>query len=350
MKTQSTVRSDAVPADESLQQGGRWVKSTLQYKLVVICLLCIIIGLLPRVVSSTIHDVLKGIPNFAGPNFEASFAFWDELLKAIGDAFTVTGMVGLLSEIAFKSENTEMTLTQLKETINDHGWTDNLARVLQVDLHAVVADAINGSEEIRKGSVVNITDGFLFQKFDEEIGVGQNISILQTWLPEIAKVRDPIISSVNTKHEVKILLLAPRGTVAKIRSREMGREDEFVPGNIEENLRYFAKEVVPYLLYKELFKVRLYDTMPSACLYQIGEEWWVAFFLYRMGAHVTPHLICRHPGGPSDRPASNNLLKFLQNHFQSLWNASEKCEIGDWGDWADPKTPAAVQHSDQRRR
>jgi hypothetical protein len=222
-----------------------------------------------------------------------------------------------------------------------------LANVLQVDLRAVVADAINGSVEIRKGSVVNITDGFLFQKFDEEIGAGQNISILQTWFPEISAVRDPIICSVCTKHEVKILLLDPRGTVAKIRSREMGREDGYVPGNIEDNLRYFAKDVVPHLDNKELFRVRLYDTMPSACLYQIGEEWWVAFFFYGIGAHRTPHLICRHPGGPGERPASNNLLKFLQNHFQSLWEASEKGEIRDWGDWADHKTSAAVPHSDQ---
>lgn len=176
--------------------------------------------------------------------------------------------------------------------------------------------------------VVQVHHSFAEKVFIHHIESAKEITILNTWIPNLRRFEQSLADAISRHARVKILLLYPNSMVARLRdeslwaSRER-REEENVKEGVEGNLNMLesiqkraGKRGDGYL------EVKVYNSLPSISVYRAGEHYLVSVFLHNQLAIHSPQL--------EIDGAKTTLGEQVQEELDTLWDKGHKINLATW--------------------
>lgn len=188
-----------------------------------------------------------------------------------------------------------------------------------------------GERKVDSGSEAVITH--VYQRFPTDIfcqliAQGKEIRILNTWIPNLNNMIEPLIEALQKEATVRILLLYPRSLVAELRNEALETAPrpvlrESVQKGVEDNLavlHYISRHLNDRQ--RKQLQVRIYHSLPSISIYQVDQ-----FCL--MGLYFHGHLAINSP--QSEVNIHSFFGKRIDEEFFTLWSIAHA--IHDWENW-----------------
>lgn len=185
------------------------------------------------------------------------------------------------------------------------------------------------SADPASNSVVRYT----YQRFPTEIfsnylRQGASIRILNTWMPNLDSLTDPLIQTLQQGATAKFLLLHPKSPIAELRNQALEPAPmpvlkERVQRGVEENLdnlSYIAKHLPDRQ--RGQLQVRLFHSLPAISIYQVDQFCLAGIYFHGQLAINSPQL-------------EINLDSFLgqqiDKEFNILWSIGPPLEnLHEW--------------------
>jgi hypothetical protein len=192
---------------------------------------------------------------------------------------------------------------------------DELSDRLEKTLSDSLVHRVFQARQVRDlAGVADIYEKLSVEGLAGEIAVATHVRIMQTWIPFLYEIVPSISMAINNQKRVDILLLNPDSDLAARRSKAMGYPNpeqvrKFILGNIDD-LKYTVIDD-PNVDHRSL-EVRLYDTLPITCIYQLDDRIIFSLFLEKQRAHQIPHFVI----------AQRNtwLYTALRAHMDAVWS------------------------------
>jgi hypothetical protein len=164
-----------------------------------------------------------------------------------------------------------------------------------------------------------------------EARLGDEILILNTWIPQLVEsedFRDAVKKAWEQEASIRILMVNPYGKTASLRSESVLKEFSadnagFVKGQVTEcliMLNIIASEIDPNKKLENRMKVKLYSTLPSVSIYYSSRQlFFVGTFLHGKKAVQGPQFAIQK--------SAQFLVKAFQDEFDNIWNAHSSREF-----------------------
>lgn len=174
---------------------------------------------------------------------------------------------------------------------------------------------------------------YTYQRFPTEIFCnylcqGTSIRILNTWMPNLGSLIDPLIQALQQGATAKLLLLDPKSSIAELRNQALEPSPmpvlkERVQRGVEENLdtlSYIAKHLPDRQ--RGQLQVRLFHSLPAISIYQVDQFCLAGIYFHGQLAINSPQL-------------EVNLHSFLgqqiDKEFNILWSIGHPLEnLDEW--------------------
>lgn len=159
------------------------------------------------------------------------------------------------------------------------------------------------------------------------------VTILQTWVPNLHRFEQALTAAIKRGVEVRILLLFPNSNVAYLRDQALGEiRDPELAENVEDgvnrclalldSISRSTKDTNGHR--KDCLKVRVYNSLPSISVYRADEHYFVSVFPHGRLAIDSPQL---EIGG------TNTLMGDVAQHeLDTLWAIGYDIPLDDWRD------------------
>ena len=137
------------------------------------------------------------------------------------------------------------------------------------------------------GGIVGVHSNLDYRLFVDRMASAQEITILNTWIPELNILADALLDAIARAADVSILMLYPDSEISRLRSqalaagtRERFSEDRVLPG-VRHCLDVLAAiaRAVDHDARRHL-RVRLYDSLPSISVYRVDDRAFVSVFVH----------------------------------------------------------------------
>lgn len=163
-------------------------------------------------------------------------------------------------------------------------------------------------------------------------GAGR-IAILNTWIPEVSFLAQPLADALAHGTVVQVLMLHPDSHAAALRTTGLRGSDEalFHEGQVRHGVRQ-SLDVLGSTIAGSLdaagrsrLQVRLYDSLPSIAVYAVDERALVSVFLHGKLAVESPQL--------EVHGTSSLIGGAVAGEFATLWRIAEQMEFRDIRVW-----------------
>ena len=250
---------------------------------------------------------------------------WVSLVGVISIGISTLDMIGFFDEgssFSFVSDNIpQITLLVLGTVVLT--LLIELGRLTSIDnrteLIPDLSHSIKSPKEQYKG-VTRIEDKFPFEEFSRRVKVAHHIRILQTFAPNLLTLGDELQDALNSGAIVQLLLLNPYSSVTEIRTDALrSTADSSAPFNAKNEinrnlaqLRHIHEKLDNK--YKDNLKVRVYDSLPSICMYEADSFLIAGYFLHGKLATNSPQIII------DNSSTDNSIYNKFNQEFRMLWD------------------------------
>lgn len=176
--------------------------------------------------------------------------------------------------------------------------------------------------------LVRVHRRFTEDEFSKHVNRAKQVTILNTWIPNLHLLRADLESAINRRADVRVMLLHPKSMVTGLREqalRERGVDeiDEPVRDGIERCLtilqamhRQLAERRKPKL------RVRVFNSLPSVSVYRADERYLVGVFLHGQLAIDSPQF---------EISGIDTLLgRQIQKELDILWEIGQDVDLSNW--------------------
>jgi hypothetical protein len=216
-----------------------------------------------------------------------------QFLKELGIALVPVGLVGLAYELFIRQEFLNEVKLELSNSLSTY---------------------FEQFDRLRRAGVSDVYDSFPTTTIAERFESADSIRILQTWIPDIITLINPIMKSLQRGGRARILLLHPDSALSIYRAKSLQYVDgEMASMNIRSNLAEIARAARAIKVEDQL-EVRLYDALPIACVHGYGDEAVIGFFWQGIPAISAPQLLISR--------SDSKMMTIVTGHFENLWRVS----------------------------
>ncbi|MDJ0675948.1 MAG: hypothetical protein QNJ36_11290 [Calothrix sp. MO_167.B42] len=142
--------------------------------------------------------------------------------------------------------------------------------------------------------IVDVHKSLYSDSFKEYISNAKEITILNTFIPNLDFLADALVTALNKKSTVKILMLYPNSGIARLRSQALRgyRDENQVRSEIQHCLDTLSSIVqrLDDQSKQQCLKVKLYNSLPSISVYSADERFFVSVFFHRQLAIKSPQI------------------------------------------------------------
>jgi hypothetical protein len=137
------------------------------------------------------------------------------------------------------------------------------------------------------GGIIGVHGSLDYRLFADRMASAQEITILNTWIPELNILADAVLDAIARAADVSILMLYPDSEISRLRSQSLAagtrprfREDRVLPGvrHCLDVLAAIARAVDDDA--RHHLRVRLYDSLPSISVYRVDDQAFVSVFVH----------------------------------------------------------------------
>ncbi|MFM6725602.1 MAG: hypothetical protein ACKPJF_14340 [Dolichospermum sp.] len=267
---------------------------------------------------------------------------WDLSRAVITNLIPVPFLFGLsyltyrrIQSITTEIDNesfSELIASTVIEKLNDPGMKISQITEIQkilsdLDIRAMSRSLINE----RYGGIATVQNSLYVKDIEPNFIESKTIVIMNTWIPNLDALSQSLITAINNRSEVRIMMLYPNSGVATLRSEALmgtgdikNQDDRVKMGVLQclETLNLISKEIEPQN--RRYLKIKLFNSLPSISVYAADEHFFVSFFMHGQLAIKSPQLEI-HSG-------TSIFGKSVLKEINTLWEIGE--EIGDIGNWS----------------
>lgn len=176
--------------------------------------------------------------------------------------------------------------------------------------------------------VVEVHRRFAEDTFIRHLASAKEVTILNTWIPNLHRLGEPLVNAINRGATVRILLLYPNSGVAQLRDealrtlRDPAFEDNVKDG-VERCLDTLKSALERVDKRREAFlEVKVYNSLPSISVYRADAHYLVSVFLHGQLAIDSPQF---------EIDGTDTILGGqVQRELDTLWNIGDGVDVKNW--------------------
>jgi hypothetical protein len=208
-----------------------------------------------------------------------------------------------------------------------------------LDIRAISRSLINE----RYGGISTVQSSLYVKDIEKNFIESKTIVIMNTWIPNLDDLSQSLVTAINNRSEVRIMMLYPNSGVAMLRSEAlkgtedlMNQDDRVKMGVLQclETLNLISKAIHPKN--KRYLKIKLFNSLPSISVYAADERFFISFFMHGQLAIKSPQL--------EIHSRTSMLGRSVSKEIDTLWGIGE--EIGDVGNWNAELSRMAMKFND----
>ncbi|WP_433263436.1 hypothetical protein ACQPZF_32195 [Actinosynnema sp. CS-041913] len=159
------------------------------------------------------------------------------------------------------------------------------------------------------------------------IGQARQVTILNTWIPNLQRLKEALADALDRRAEVRILLLYPNSLVASVRDdalRARGRNNPewSVKKGVGHNFAILEELLTEKRRRAAQLTVKVFNSLPSVAVYKADEHYYVSVFMHGQLAIESPQLEIQ--GG------STLLGRQFQQELDTLWDIGVEIDPLHW--------------------
>lgn len=183
-------------------------------------------------------------------------------------------------------------------------------------LASLSAAVDRGFRHDRHAGLVAVHPRFTDEAFNSYVREAREVTILNTWIPNLDRLREPLGEALDRRAEVRILLLYPNSLVAPLRddalkARGVNHLHTSVRAGVRQCLGILEELVAERKRRATCLKVKVYNSLPSVAVYRADEHYLVSVFLHGQLAIDSPQF--------EIDGADSVLAKQFQRELDTLW-------------------------------
>lgn len=177
-------------------------------------------------------------------------------------------------------------------------------------------------------AVQQVYEHFPLDLFYQALRKGHEISLLNTWFPNLHTFHEPLLEALQQGARVRILILYPRSFIAELRNEALSLSPgpvlkESVQRGVTDNfeiLRYIAAHFESSR--RPQLQVRVYHSLPSISIYRVDDLCLTGIYFHGRLAINAPQLqVNMH----------SFLGKRIEEEFNTLWSIGRPIqELDEW--------------------
>jgi len=210
-----------------------------------------------------------------------------------------------------------------------------LDRFHVIDVIKSRLDEIEAEKHRNYAGVVQVHPLLDYAKFVTRVNAAKQVTVLNTWIPNLELLQDALEGVAKRGGEVRILLVEPGSQVAKLRHQALLdlRHQALLDGGVD-SVRYDVRAEVDHciqilsLIHKRLkerrkpcLRVRMFNSLPSISVYQADDRYLVSVFLHGQLAINSPQF--------DIRGSNTELGKQVQREIDTLWQIGRDVNLGE---------------------
>jgi hypothetical protein len=178
------------------------------------------------------------------------------------------------------------------------------------------------------GGLVKVHRKFDEQVFGAYVERARQVTILNTWIPNLELLRADLERVLKRRAEVRVLLLHPKSLVTDLRDRALRER------GVNQVTRPVREEIERCLdvlesIHSDLderrrgkLKVRVYNSLPAVSVYRADDHYLVSMFLHGQLAIDSPQFEIDGTG--------TRLGQQIQKELDTLWNIGHDVDLANW--------------------
>ncbi|MFI5736485.1 hypothetical protein ACIA49_40590 [Kribbella sp. NPDC051587] len=179
------------------------------------------------------------------------------------------------------------------------------------------------------GGLTRVHRIFPVDVFEGYVRTAQQVTILNTWIPNLGLLMDELEVAVGRRAEVRILMLHPQSKLVGLRDAALGATPgaagaAHVSSGVEDCLEQLS-ELYGGLTkqYRSCLKVKVFDSQASISVYRADDHYLVSMFLHGQLAIETPQFEIEGTTGTV-------LGRQVQKELKKLWEIGTDVDLGNW--------------------
>jgi len=202
---------------------------------------------------------------------------------------------------------------------------DNIdARLSELDIDTIAQNL----KRDHYAGVVAVHHRFPVDTFIRHVQSAKEVTILNTWIPNLQTFEQLLIDALNRKARVRILLLYPNSGVAQLRDEALRTlRDPTLAENVKDGVRRCLAILESILRRaskhrKAGLEVKLYNSLPSISTYRADAHYLVSMFFHDQLAIESPQF---------EIDGTDTILgKQVQRELDTLWEIGKDIDVRNW--------------------
>lgn len=198
--------------------------------------------------------------------------------------------------------------------------------LLKLDIEAIS----NSLKESQYGGIVAVRKNLNDPEFEQLINSAREITVLNTWIPNLDFFADALVAAVNKGSVVRILMLYPNSGISTLRSEALRKcsDPKFRENPVRSGVEH-CLDILSDIVAKvseenrKYLHVKLYNSMPSISVYSVDERFFASVFYHGQLAIKSPQI--------EVQGRSSTIGKAISGEVETLWDIG--LEFNDIRDW-----------------
>lgn len=187
---------------------------------------------------------------------------------------------------------------------------------IESDLTTLRSAVARGFEHDRYAGLVAVRPRLTDETFTRYVREARAVTVLNTWIPNLHRLRESLAEALDRRAEVRILLLYPNSLVAPLRddalkARGVNHLETNVRNGVRQCLGILEELVTERKRRAAHLTVKVYNSLPSVAVYRADEHYLVSVFLHGQLAIDSPQF--------EIDGADTVLAKQFQRELDTLW-------------------------------
>ncbi|GAB3462952.1 hypothetical protein [Actinophytocola sediminis] len=251
-------------------------------------------------------------------------------MAGLGVLVVLADMLGWLDAIAPGGAIPKITLLVLSSvTVVLLLELDGFHKLDAIDgkLTTLTSAVDRGFAHDRHAGLVAVHPRLTDEAFNRYVREANEVTILNTWIPNLHRLREPLAEALDRRAEVRILLLYPNSLVAALRddalkARGVNHLETNVRNGVRQCLGILEELVAERKRRAAHLRVKVYNSLPSIAVYRADEHYLVSVFLHGQLAIDSPQFELDG--------ADSVLAKQFQLELDTLWDIGYPVNPASW--------------------
>jgi hypothetical protein len=184
-----------------------------------------------------------------------------------------------------------------------------------------------GFQHNRYAGLVAVHPRLTDEAFNAYVREAREVTVLNTWIPNLNRLREPLAEALDRRAQVRILLLYPNSLVAPLRddalkARGVNHLETNVKNGVQQCFGILEGLVTEKKRRAAHLTVKVYNSLPSIAVYRADQHYLVSVFLHGQLAIDSPQFELDG--------ADSVLAKQFQRELDTLWEIGYPVNPMSW--------------------